>query len=320
MTRTYEEFLPLREFLNRENIAHFPGGLGTQLRKQGVPDGTIASLTHPKDLAQAHGEYADKGSSFVIVDTFDLSPWRLAKTGREHLAGPAIAAAYHAARSVHDLFSDRPLYVGASITVLNDCYEPDEAPKDDDLLLREHKKTIALHAQHNPDFLCLETIPGKREALAMVKAAGAFHLPFIISFTVDKKGNLLDGTPIEEIEELTRSPYRVGIGTNCCQIEGSQEATSKLARVFNDNAPLIKQHIVAYPNGFAHSREEFAALKKHNPDIQPQVLSHRKFTEVAQNLRDRGATIVGGCCGADSGHIGAFINQSGGRLQRRLVA
>jgi S-methylmethionine-dependent homocysteine/selenocysteine methylase len=122
------------------------------------------------------------------------------------------------------------------------------------------------------------------------------------------------------MEKLTRSPYRVGIGTNCCEIEGSKQSTSRLAKIFNDNAPLIKQHIVAYPNGFAHSRTEFAELKKINPDLKPQPLPHADFAKAAQDLRDLGATIVGGCCGAGIGHVQTYVRELGGPLPRRLVA
>lgn len=325
----YEDFPTPLEFFRLTDLAFLSGGFGSQLRLRGAPsegpDGrhAIASLDASGLVTEVHSAYAHAGATILTVDTFDLSPWRQKKLDREFghtWASNGITAAYDAARETQNRYPDRPLYLAGSLTSLEDCYDPSATPADD-ILLREHFHHVALHAKAGADLLCLETLPTVREAAAMVKAAEAHDLPFIVSFTVGRGGNPLDGNSIEAAEVATRSPLRIGIGSNCCEIEDAISATRKLHRQFQRNAQHAAR-IVAYPNGYAHTRAQHASCTGagtdawHDTDCESKktVLPAQEFAQTLLNLRRHGASIVGGCCGTTPEHTDHYVRALGGRI------
>ena len=323
----------LSEYLEQNGIAFLSGGLGSQLALNGLPPKTnglptIASLVDPALLTKIHGEYVDAGATILTVDTFDLSPWRQdgqlgqgnisfpritvdGTTLGEVLASKGIEAAYEAADKAR-AGCGRPVFLAGSLTSLNDCYNPDATPPET-VLLREHFKHVALHARNAPDLLCIETIPTLREAKAIAAAAEAFGIPYTIAFTVNDEGNLLDGTTIEEAEKETRQPNRIGIGVNCCEIGAAEIAVEKLAKTFKAQA-VTGQHILAYPNGYAHTRKQWhdhngsGIEKKHAQccEAKKKVLPADEFANIAARLHAKGATIIGGCCGTAPAHTKAY--------------
>lgn len=325
----YEDYPDAVEFFRLTDLAFLSGGFGSQLRLHGAPSEgpngrhAIASLDASNLVTHVHNAYAESGATILTVDTFDLSPWRQKKHDRDFghtLAADGITAAYEAARQTQARYPGHPLYLAGSLTSLEDCYNPHVTP-DDAILLREHFHHVALHARAGADLVCLETLPTVREAVAMVKAAEQHGLPFIVSFTVGAGGNPLDGNSIEAAEIATRSPLRIGIGSNCCEIDDALAATKKLQRQFERNA-AHKAHIVAYPNGYAHTRTEHSAHTGTDADAwhdseceaQKSVLPAKEFALTVRNLRKHGASIVGGCCGTTPEHTAHYVGALGGRL------
>lgn len=290
------------------------GPIGTQLALRNVPGNDFAAIHHPGVLQDVHLEYLEAGADILLTDTFSVSSHRLG--GDEAQARERIQAAYLAVRhAMRRGALDSAVAIAGSLTSLGDCYDPNDTPALD-VLDREHLKNVQAHKDCGADFLLCETLPTLREAIAMAGAASYCALPFILSFTVSDNGRLLDGNSIEAAEAITRAPLRLGIGANCCSVEGAQNAVRALNNVVRGG------HIVAYPNGYTHSREAFNCSVCHNPDEESHksTLSPQGFAEVVDDLVKLGATIVGGCCGAAPAHTGAYVQAYRSQYPARRAA
>lgn len=261
----------------------------------------IAPLHAPETVLTAHKLYIDAGVDIITTDTFCGSYHR--QGGNTELTEKFVAAACDIAEAARANLDNAPL-IAVSLTSLEDCYSPDATP-DADTLIIEHKRNLELLENHG-DFTLAETIPTLREATII-----AYHArrPFIVSFTVGEDGNLLDGNSVEAAVKTILEPNALclGLGVNCCSLEGAKKAVSQLAEIFAQNENLQGKQIIAYPNGFKKSRDENVHSCGHHH--APEKLSEVELAGELWDLAARGATAVGGCCGAGPSHTQAYVEK-----------
>lgn len=265
----------------------------------------IAPLHAPDTVLTAHKLYIEAGADIITTDTFCASYYR--QGGNAELTEKFVTAACDIAESARSGLDNAPL-IAVSLTSLEDCYSPEATP-DIDTLVTEHKRNLALLENHG-DFTLAETIPTLHEAAII-----AYHArrPFIVSFTVGEDGNLLDGNNVNDVVTTILEPNALclGIGVNCCSLEGAKKAVSQLAEIFAQNDHLHGKQIIAYPNGFKKSRAENNEENSHSCGHHhaPEKLSEIELAGELWDLAARGATAVGGCCGAGPSHTKAYISK-----------
>lgn len=149
-----------------------------------------------------------------------------------------------------------------------------------------------------PDFMFAGIMPCLPEAAGMAKALQTLELPFIISFMINRQGNLLDGTSINDaisaIDGATAEKPLCYM-TNCVHPDVLAQALSKPA------------------NRTALVRERFCGIQANAADADACRLDKcgEPVTTGAKELADRFAAlhsefpmkIYGGCCGTDDTHI-----------------
>lgn len=286
------------DFLNTADTVLFPGGTGTELQRRGFKTtlplwSASAVFDDGYDLlTQIHWDYFKAGADICITNTFRTTPRAFDKIGRRDEARHALKRACDSAKEAQTSISDRPTFIGGSFAPLEDCYEPSLVPAEE-ILVKEHTELANWLAQEGVDFLMPETINAKTEAIAMARAASNTGLPFIISFVVDKNGVLLDGTPLAEVIAATDFPGRAAISINCRAIDVMNSAFDILQNT--TDLPLG-----VYPNGIGHPHEDEGWIFENNPD------SIDKFVAAALGWKDRGARIIGGCCGTTPDYITAL--------------
>ena len=265
----------------------------------------IAPLHAPETVLTAHKLYIDAGADIITTDSFCASYYR--QDGNAELTEKFVTAACDIAESARSGLDNAPL-IAVSLTSLEDCYTPEATP-DTDTLITEHKQNLALLENHG-DFTLAETIPTLREAKVIADNA---RRPFVVSFTVGEDGNLLDGNNMDDVVKTILEPnaFCLGIGVNCCSIEGAKKAVSALAEIFAENKHLQGKQIIAYPNGFKKSRAENGEENGHSCDHHhaPEKLSEIELAGELWDLAARGATAIGGCCGAGPLHTAAYVEQ-----------
>ncbi len=188
-------------------------------------------------------------------------------------------------------FSDM-IRIGGFVGCKNDCYKPEEG-----LSTKEaeefHSWQINQLAKAEPDFLMAGTLPNINEARGIVRAMQRTGTPYIISFVINRKGHLLDGTSLAEavnsIDEETEYPplcYMV----NCSYptfLNAQKQPLELFTRLlgFQANASDLD-----------HS-ELNGSARLHAVDIADWG------NEMLTLNRNHGIRILGGCCGTDGRHL-----------------
>lgn len=189
------------------------------------------------------------------------------------------------------------MYVGGLMGCKGDAYTGEDALSESDARTF-HKWQADLFCKAKADFLYAGIMPTLPEAIGMAKAMSETGLPYIISFTIQKDGKLIDGTTISEaIVSIDNSVDVMPICymTNCVHPSIVYEA---LSQPFNQNL-LVKNRflgIQANTSPLSYSELDNSSDLKCSEPIQ--------FAEDMLKLRYiSNIKIFGGCCGTDNRHM-----------------
>lgn len=171
-----------------------------------------------------------------------------------------------------------------------------------------HLEQVKAFALADADVVTAVTITYSDEAIGIIKAAQSFHLPVVISFTVEVDGKLPGGESLQQA------------------IERTDKETNYYAAHYMINC--------AHPQHFAHTLYTNEAWKKRIGGIRANasLKSHAELDE--SNTLDAGdkhllangylqlfnllpsLKVVGGCCGTDHSHIGEICKT----VEKYLIA
>lgn len=189
------------------------------------------------------------------------------------------------------------MYVGGLMGCKGDAYTGEGALSEDEAQAF-HKWQADLFCDAGADFLYAGIMPTLSEAAGMALAMEATGLPYIISFTIQKDGMLIDGTTISDairyIDGVTkRSP--VCYMSNCVHPSIVYEA---LAHPFNANELVRSRFLGIQANTSPLSLAEL------DDSVDLKCSSPTAFADEMIKLRNASnIKIFGGCCGTDSRHI-----------------
>lgn len=161
-----------------------------------------------------------------------------------------------------------------------------------------HDWEVRLFAEAGVDFLYAALFPNVEEAAGMALAIEKYKVPYIISFTIQKDGCLIDGTRISEaikyIDSLTTN-RPVCYMTNCVHPRIVYEA---LMQPYNNNEIVHKR---------------FKGIQVNASPLSYAELDHSKYIKTSEptelaidtaKLREISPfQIFGGCCGTDDRHM-----------------
>ncbi len=182
--------------------------------------------------------------------------------------------------------------IGGMVGCKNDCYLPDEALSADESADFCRWQVTEL-TESGVDFLIAETLPAVSEAKGIAQVMSETDLPYYISFVIDRNGNVLDGTPLNDaINEIDKSVTRkpVGYAVNCAYPTFLNGATQP--------AELFERFVGFMGNGSSLDHSE---LESADEVIQESV---ENWGEAMLDLyRDHGVTMLGGCCGTGGNYL-----------------
>ncbi len=299
--------------LGRNSPVVLDGGLATELESQGFDIGTrlwSAGLlqSHPSAIVAAHCAYLEAGAEIIISASYQASQAGLMSLGlSEQQADDLIVSSVELACTARKQFLDKhpettftPI-VAASIgpygAVLHDGseytgnYDIDEAG-----LRRFHERRLTLLDQTDADVLACETIPNNLEASVLCELLTNVRLPAWVSFSCRDGRCISDGTPLREASAIYRNHPRVlALGVNCT---APHFITSLIGEI---KAGAADKAVIVYPN----SGEKYDA----SSNSWFGTVSPVECAAAAQNWRDAGARIIGGCCRIGPRHIAALHEQ-----------
>ena len=274
--------------------------MGTELQRRDA-DTTLplwsarALLQDPELVWTIHGDEAGSGAEILTANTFRTHARTLAKAQMgeraAELSALAIRLAHQAASQRGASQRGREIFVAGSLSPLEDCYRPDLGPETGEME-REHAAQARFLADAGVDLILAETHNSIREARAAARAAKATGLPVVVSLVTDGRGRLLSGEPIADAaaELIALAPEALGI--NCVPAASLSVDLAVLAA----SAPGMP--LAAYGNlGLPADGPGWAFTDALDPEA---------YAEAARGWIEKGARVVGGCCGTTPAHTRAL--------------
>lgn len=282
------------------------GALGERLKREYglVPDEEVAlaALVYREKgcfaLEALWGEYiriaADYGLPLLAT-----TPTRRANRERSERAGygTSIITDNTAFLKSIQKKSRIEMYVGGLMGCRGDAYTGDGALTEAEAK-SFHQWQADLFAESKADFLYAGIMPALPEAAGMALAMEQTGLPYIISFTIQRDGCLIDGTAIADAiayidSVVCRQP--VCYMTNCVHPTIVYEALSK---PWNQNELVRSRFLGVQANTSPLPYDQLdgsADLKSSEPwQLAEDMLRLREIS---------GIKIFGGCCGTDGRHM-----------------
>jgi homocysteine S-methyltransferase len=187
----------------------------------------------------------------------------------------------------------RPFVISSPVGPEGDAYDPERrmtAAEAEEF----HSWQAAVLAGTAADFIAGFTLTYVEEAIGIVRAATAFGMPVVISFTVETDGRLPSGQSLAEA------------------IEEVDAATGRAAAYFMINCahPAHFLPVLSEPGPWhrVHGIRANASAKSHAALDDSEALDDGDADEFAREYLAIGErlphlTVLGGCCGTDHRHI-----------------
>ncbi len=286
---------------NKNKIYYLAGATGTEILRRGFPTklplwSAKVLFDKPELLKDIYVDYIKAGADIITTNTFRTQRRTLAKAGlsdeTERINRLAVDIAVQA-RAKSGVKS--PVYIAGSITTLEDCYRPDLIPPQPELE-KEHYEQVKLLADTQIDFFLLETFNSIREATIAAKAVSDTGKPFIVSFTANEEGDVLNGDPWDEAIRQLDKFHPLAVLVNCVPGAIATKALEKI-KTFT-NLPFG-----AYGNGSGGADNEDGWKFTASDHIEDYCRHCSRWIEL-------GATIIGGCCGTSPEYTRAYSKLS----------
>ena len=281
------------------------GSMGNELlaRRSDLVTGLWSAqylIDAPELVKEIHLDYINAGADLIITNTYSTIPSYLSKQKAEDKMSELIHLAGKLAReAVKD--SKKKVTVAGSLPPLEESYRPDlvidkeEAVPIYETLIKELTPYVDI-------FIC-ETMSSIKEMQHVIQALQNLDnvKPVWISWSLkeDKKNQLRSGESIKEAFIASASIKPEAYLFNCTDPFAITEGLKELKK-------LTQKPIGGYPNVF--NVPDGWTLDN---DVQVSVrdLSVEKFLEFAEEWRNLGATIIGGCCGIGPKFIKAVADK-----------
>lgn len=288
------------------------GGMGRELKRMGAPFrqpewSALPLMEAPEFITRAHESFIAAGAEVITTNSYALVPFhigeeRFAKNGQDlaDLAGRLARAAADTASA-----SGRDVLVAASLPPLFGSYRPDlfDGERAPALL-----KSLVAGLSPYADVWLAETMGSIEEAQAARDALDPGDArPFWISFTLadEKVGDAPCLRSGESVVEAVQAAVGMNAKTllfNCSQPEAMGPAIDAARKRLSALKSEIE--IGVYANAFPPVSKD--AKANTSVEVLRSDLDPNGYLAFAQDWVNRGATLVGGCCGIGPEHIASL--------------
>ena len=280
----------LLERLGKE-LLYFDGGMGTLLQSKGLQPGELPevwNLEHAEEIIDIHKAYFEAGSDIVLSNTFGANAIKFhdSKYGLKEIVTAGIQNAKKAAeRGVHD---GRKTYVALDVGPTGKLLKPMGDLSFEDAY-DAFKETMIYGEQAGADLIHIETMSDSYEVKAAVLAAKEnTSLPVFATMIFDEKGKLLTGGDVPAVVTMLEGLRVDALGINCGM--GPEQMLSILEELLT----YTSLPVIVKPN---------AGLPKQRDGQTYYDVVPEEFASTMKLIVEKGACIIGGCCGTTPAHI-----------------
>ncbi len=272
----------------KNNILILDGGTGTLLQEQGLSVGELPeewNISHPEIIQKIHQSYFDAGSNVVATNTFGANLLKFSEDKLDKIIGAAVENAKIALASSK---GNQEKFIALDIGPSGKLLKP-YGDFDFEDAVSLFSKTIMLGVKHGVDLIYIETMSDSYETKAALLAAKeASSLPVFVSNAYGSDCRLLTGATPAAMATMLEAMGADAIGANCSQ------GPAQLAPVIEELARYTSLPIILKPNaGLPEIRDGKTVY-----NVLPE-----EFSSEVVSLIDKGACILGGCCGTTPEYI-----------------
>ncbi len=288
------------------------GGMGQELLANGlISHGTLwsaSALLNQKNhhlVIKTHSAFIDAGADVIVTNNFSARRVRLKENNVEHLFKYANKKAGELAVKARDL-SKKDILIAGGLPPQNGTYVADERDKKQ---IEQNFKDQAELINPYIDFFYLDVFSSERELELALNITEKLNKPVLVGLHIKKNGKLPSNEKINRIVKKYKNENWLGLVLACVSMEIVKDQLKEI-----DNFGL--------PYGFKVNlwgKEEPLPVNKFNKSKpneigqNPNIVLGKRydvtndfFFNFAKDLKDRGATILGGCCETNPKHISAL--------------
>ena len=263
------------------------GAIGTMLYAKGVGldvNFEHLNLVRPELVLELHGEYVAAGARVIETNTFGANYTKLQAIGLEKKVREINL---QGARLARRAAAGDGLFVAGSVGPLSRIKGEERELTADETLAIFREQCQAL-AEGGVDLFILETFSEPKQVKSALAAARATGLPMIASMAYLEGGRTAGGAEVEGITAALAAAGASLVGVNCGA--GPLEVLRTVRRM----ARVTALPLAAYPNSGFPEYLEGRYIYRATPEY---------FADMALEMAQAGANLVGGCCGTTPEHI-----------------
>jgi S-methylmethionine-dependent homocysteine/selenocysteine methylase len=290
------------------------GGMGTQLQAEGVPMDTLAwsaraNLEQPEVVQRVHEDYIRAGAQVIIANTFAASRAGLEPAGLGGRVAEANVGGVSAALAAREAAANGPVAVAGSMSSFcpaameaGEASTPQGGRASDDPRfpgLADFREQAQLLAEAGADLIALEMIGAQGYGRAALQAAAETGLPVWLGITPARRQDGSLGTPAE-----------LGDGDSFENLLAALASPALAAVTVMHASPEVIPHTIELTRHyFAGPIGAYAETGSWTPPNWVFTgLTPGQYLQQAITWAERGAQLIGGCCGTGPGHIQALAD------------
>ena len=282
----------IKEYL-KNNVVYLDGGMGTLLQEQGLQPGEFPerwNVSRAESIIAIHKAYYDTGSNVVNTNTFGAN---ILKFSEEELEQIIKAAVENAKTARAQTSGKQEKWIALNIGPTGRMLKP-YGDLDFEDAVAVFAKSVQLGVKYGVDLIFIETMGDSYETKAAVLAAKEnCDLPVFVSNAYGEDDKLMTGANPEAMVAMLEGLKVDAIGVNC------SFGPKKLAPVVEEYLAYASIPVLIEPN---------AGLPKVENGKTVYDVAPKEFALDVCKLMEKGARIVGGCCGTTPEYIKALIN------------
>lgn len=280
---TKEEFQKLAE-----KVILLDGATGSNLFVMGMPRGICSEewiLDHPDVLVELQKAYVEAGSQILCAPTFGANRFNLSSHG----LGAQVEEMNHELVKISKKAVDGKAYVAGDVTAIVKMIGMSPEATYEKAMER-YKEQMRYLVDAGVDVILMETMTSMDEAMAALEAAQQVcDLPVLCSMTIDADGSIYAGGHIFEAAETLQEMGADAVGINC------SVGPEQLVSIVEGLNQRLHIPMIVKPNA---GMPKISDTGEASYDMIPE-----RFGRSMKVLLEKGAKIIGGCCGTTPDYI-----------------
>ena len=285
------------------------GGMGQELLAKGlVTNGTLWSTSavlnekYHQLLIDVHLSFINSGADVIVTNNFSSRRVRLLQNKIGDKFEFVNQKACELANKAREI-SKKNILIAGSLPPQNGTYVEDD--RDINLIKKDFNDQAKIIKPY-VDFFYLDVISSAKEIEAACEVTEKMNMPVLVGLHLKKNGRLASGETATDIVKKYKTNNWIGLISACVSLEIINENCKEMLDLnipFGFKANLWEIDEPTPVNSF--NKAGFNEIAK-NPN---EILGNRKeitaeiFYDFAIKIKEKGATILGGCCNISPSHI-----------------